>query len=59
MKQEAKDKAEELIAKFIQALPTNAREKPDFKVVLKTVINDVNPNINVKNIINTIMEKLN
>ena len=59
MKQESKEKAEKLIAKFIDTLPTKAKEKPDFKLVLKTVINDVKPNTNVKKIINQIMETVN
>ena len=56
MKQEAKDKAEKLIARFIDTLPNKAKEKPSFKLILKSVIKDVNPNTNVKKIINKIME---
>lgn len=59
MKQEAKDKAEKLIAKFISTLPTKTKEKPNFSEVLKSVVKDVKPNTNVKTIINQIMEAVN
>jgi hypothetical protein len=58
MKEESKKIAEEKISEFINTLPKNDREKPNFKTILKNVVAHVNPKEVVKNIINLTMERI-
>lgn len=58
LKGEAKKKAEAKIAEFIDTLPKNQTEKPDFKSVLNDVIAHVDPKESVRTIIDNIMEEI-
>jgi len=58
MKDESKKLAEEKISKFIDSLPKNQREKPNFKTILQSVINQTNPKKNVRDIISNTMERI-
>lgn len=57
-KDEAKKKAEEDIDKFISSLTGTNETQPSFKNILKNVIKEVDPNEQVKEIINNIMEEI-
>lgn len=58
VKEEARKEAEAKIAEFINLLPQTERERPNFKKVLNNVVEHVKPNDNVRNIINSIMERV-
>jgi len=58
IKKENKEKAEEKIAEFIGTLPQTEKERPNYKKILQSVVEHVNPNNNVKKIINDIMERV-
>jgi len=59
IQEDAKKEAEKLIARFIDTLPEQDKEKPKFSTILGTLVKQIKPNKNVKNIINQIMEKIN
>jgi hypothetical protein len=58
MKDEARAKAEEKMSKFIDTLPKNDKEKPEFKSILNNVVQHANPKQSVKDIINETMERI-
>jgi len=53
-----KKAASERIAQFISTLPQTDQEKPNFKNILSNLIDQVNPSAEVRNIINSTMEKV-
>lgn len=58
LKGEAKEHAEAKIAEFINMLPKNQKEKPEFKSILNNIVSNINPRQGVKTIIANTMEKL-
>lgn len=58
MKDESKRIAKEKIAGFIETLPKNDLERPNFQKILSNVVEHVQPNEDVRNIINFTMEKI-
>jgi len=57
-KEDAKKEAEEKIAEFINTLPNTEKERPNYKNILNTVIDQIKPKKNVLNIINQTMERI-
>ncbi len=58
IKEESKKEAEAKMAEFIDTLPKNAKEKPNFKTILSNVVAHAKPKDRVKNIINETMERV-
>ena len=54
----AKKEADEKIKAFIQTLPETEKERPNFKLILQSVVKQTNPSEEVVKIINSIMEKV-
>lgn len=58
MKEDSKKIAKEKIAKFIDTLPKNEYERPNFKHILNNIVEHIQPNEDVRNIINLLMERV-
>jgi len=58
MKKEAKKEAEAKISKFINSLPKTDQERPNFKRILSSVIEQADPSKAVKELINQTMERI-
>lgn len=58
MKDESKGEAEKKIAEFINTLPKNDAERPNFKKILNNVVQFAEPKQGVKDIINETMERV-
>lgn len=58
LKEEAKKKAELKIAEFIETLPKNSKEKPNFKTILNDVVAQAKPKKSVRAIIANVMEEV-
>jgi len=57
-KEDAKAEAEAKIAEFIDTLPKNDRERPNFKKILNNVVDHAEPKDSVRSIINSTMERV-
>ena len=57
-KEDSKKEAEAKIAEFINTLPKNDRERPNYKNILNNVVAHVKPSKNVRTIINETMERV-
>ena len=57
-KEENKKEAEAKIADFINTLSESDKERPNFKKILNNIVQHVKPNDNIRNIINTTMERV-
>jgi len=58
LKDEAKAEAEKKIAEFIDTLPQNDKERPNFKTILSNVVRYAEPKQSVKTIIEETMERV-
>lgn len=58
MKDESKKVAEERISKFIDSLPKNEKERPEFKTILNSIVTQIKPKDAVKSIIEATMERV-
>jgi DNA repair exonuclease SbcCD nuclease subunit len=58
MKDESKRIAKEKISDFINTLPKNEQERPNFQKILSNVVDHVQPNEDVRSIINDTMERI-
>jgi len=58
IKEESKKEAEKKIAEFIDTLPKNSKERPDFKNILNNVVAHVDPKQSVRDIIDNTMERV-
>lgn len=58
IKEEIKNEASEKIAKFVASLPQNMQDRPNFKLILQSLIEKSKPSKKVQEIINKTMERI-
>ncbi len=58
MKKESKEVAAAKIAEFVDTLPQDQKEKPNFKKILKNIVDQIEPKDSVKTIIRETMERI-
>lgn len=58
IKEEIKNEASEKIAKFVASLPQNMQDRPNFKLILQSLVERSKPSKKVQEIINDTMERV-